>query len=151
MFVRHHQSPLELSPADRSQRQWHQGHVSSILKRPLYSEFYTVKTLTCFFFGNIKAFCKPSTRLQKQMVSRDAPQKTKVRAVLYSLCKAPYRGRETDGEDGDVPSAWRTVAPVAVGSQVCNVLLELTHPPPAVNNAGKGKFLEKSHSSFRKM
>jgi len=27
-------------------------------------------------------------------------------------------------------SAWRTVAPVAVGSQVCNVLLELTRPLP---------------------
>ena len=76
------------------------------------------------------------------------PKKQKVSAVLYSLCKAPYRGRETDGEDGDVPSAWRTVAPVAVGSQVCNVLLELTHPSPGIQNAGNGKSLAKSHLYF---
>ena len=80
------------------------------------------------------------------------PEKIKSQGpIIFTIWNSLYRGRETDVQDGDVLSAWLTVAPVAVGSQVCNVLLELTHPPPAVNNAGKGKFLEKSHSSFRKM
>lgn len=50
---------------------------------------------------------------------------------------------ETDGEDDDVPSAWLTVAPVAVGLQVCHVLLELSRPHPGVDNARNGKFLAK--------
>jgi hypothetical protein len=77
------------------------------------------------------------------------PEKIKSQGpIIFTIWNSLYRGRETDVQDGDVLSAWLTVAPVAVGSQVCNVLLELTHPSPGIQNAGNGKSLAKSHLYF---